>query len=426
MSFPLLKKIQKAERTLGPGLITGAADDDPSGIATYSQTGAQFGYSQLWIAVFLLPLMVAVQEASARIGAVKGKGIAAVIKDYFGKPVLYLVIFLILVANTINLGVDLGAMAASANLLLPLPSIIYILFFALIILFLEIFASYHSYAKVLKWLSLSLLAYPLTLLVVRIPWPGVIKSTLVPHFEFNLPFLFVFTGVLGTTISPYMFFWQASEEIEEVREEHLLVSGMVRMKNWFMKRLRIDNFIGMFSSQVATWCIIVVTATVLHQAGITDIRSAADAARALEPLVRNFPNSGLIAKSIFAAGVIGLGLLSIPVLSGSAAYALSEAFGWRHGLDKKLKQAPGFYAVIILATIVGIFINLLGIDPIRALVYTAVINGIIAIPLIFLIARIAESEKVMGEYRSGLLSRILVWICFFGMGLAGLSLLFVH
>lgn len=426
MSFPLLKKIKKAERTLGPGLITGAADDDPSGIATYSQTGAQFGYSQVWTAIFLFPLMVAVQEASARIGAVKGKGIAAVIKEYFGRPVLFLVIFLILIANTINLGVDLGAMAASANLLLPLPSLIYILLFALVILILEIFASYHSYAKILKWLSLSLLAYPLTLLVVKIPWAEVIRSTLIPHFEFNLPFLFVLTGVLGTTISPYMFFWQASEEIEEVREEHLLTSGVVRMKNWFMKRLRIDNFVGMLSSQVATWSIIVVTATVLHRAGITDIKSAADAARAIEPLVQNFPNSGLIAKSIFAVGVIGLGLLSIPVLSGSAAYALSEAFGWRHGLDKKLRQAPGFYAVIILATIVGILINLLGIDPIRALVYTAVINGIIAIPLIFLIARIAESEKVMGKYKSGLISRLLVWTCFIGMGLAGLSLLFVH
>ncbi len=425
--FSFLTRIKKTGSSLGPGIITGAADDDPSGIATYSQTGAQFGYGQLWTALFLLPLMIAVQEASARIGAVKGKGIAAVVKEHFGKPVLFLVVGLILIANIINLGVDLGAMAAAANLLVPIPFALLTVMFTAVILFLEIYVNYRPYARILKWLSLSLLAYPLTLFVVHQPWGEIIRATFLPHLEFNLPFLFVITGVVGTTISPYMFFWQASEETEEAREEHLINDdGTVSMNHRFMRRLRLDNLIGMVASQIATWSIIVTTATVLHGNGVFDIRSAAQAAAALEPLVSSFGNAGLIAKFIFAAGVIGLGLLAVPVLAGSAAYALSEALGWKYGLDKKLKDAPGFYAIIIIATLIGLSLNFLGVNPIKALIYTAVMNGIVCVPLLFIIGKIAGSQKIMGNYASGPVSKIFVWLTFGVTLVAAVSLLFVR
>ena len=425
--FSFLTRIKKTGSSLGPGIITGAADDDPSGIATYSQTGAQFGYGQLWTALFLLPLMIAVQEASARIGAVKGKGIAAVVKEHFGKPVLFLVVSLILIANIINLGVDLGAMAAAANLLVPIPFALLTVMFTAVILFLEIYVNYRPYARILKWLSLSLLAYPLTLFVVHQPWGEIIRATFLPHLEFNLPFLFIITGVVGTTISPYMFFWQASEETEEAREEHLINDdGTVSMNHRFMRRLRLDNLIGMVASQIATWSIIVTTATVLHGNGIFDIHSAAEAAAALEPLVSSFGNAGLIAKFIFAAGVIGLGLLAVPVLAGSAAYALSEALGWKYGLDKKLKDAPGFYAIIIIATLIGLSLNFLGVNPIKALIYTAVMNGIVCVPLLFIIGKIAGSQKIMGNYASGPVSKIFVWLTFGVTLVAAVSLLFVR
>ena len=425
--FSFLTRIKKTGSSLGPGIITGAADDDPSGIATYSQTGAQFGYGQLWTALFLLPLMIAVQEASARIGAVKGKGIAAVVKEHFGKPVLFLVVGLILIANIINLGVDLGAMAAAANLLVPIPFALLTVMFTAVILFLEIYVNYRPYARILKWLSLSLLAYPLTLFVVHQPWGEIIRATFLPHLEFNLPFLFIITGVVGTTISPYMFFWQASEETEEAREEHLINDdGTVSMNHRFMRRLRLDNLIGMVASQIATWSIIVTTATVLHGNGIFDIHSAAEAAAALEPLVSSFGNAGLIAKFIFAIGVIGLGLLAVPVLAGSAAYALSEALGWKYGLDKKLKDAPGFYAIIIIATLIGLSLNFLGVNPIKALIYTAVMNGIVCVPLLFIIGKIAGSQKIMGNYASGPVSKIFVWLTFGVTLVAAVSLLFVR
>lgn len=425
--FSFLTRIKKTGSSLGPGIITGAADDDPSGIATYSQTGAQFGYGQLWTALFLLPLMIAVQEASARIGAVKGKGIAAVVKEHFGKPVLFLVVGLILIANTINLGVDLGAMAAAANLLIPIPFALLTIIFTAVILFLEIYTNYRSYTRILKWLSLSLLAYPLTLFVVHQPWGEIIRATFLPHLEFNLPFLFIITGVVGTTISPYMFFWHASEETEEAREGHLINDdGTVSMNHRFMRRLRLDNLIGMVASQIATWSIIVTTATVLHGNGVFDIRSAADAATALEPLVSSFGNAGLIAKFIFAAGVIGLGLLAVPVLAGSAAYALSEALGWKYGLDKKLKDAPGFYAIIIVATLIGLSLNFLGVNPIKALIYTAVMNGIVCVPLLFIIGKIAGSRKIMGNYASGPVSKIFVWLTFGVTLVAAVSLLFAR
>ncbi|MBI4029448.1 MAG: Nramp family divalent metal transporter [Candidatus Blackburnbacteria bacterium] len=418
-------KFNRFLRILGPGLITGAADDDPSGIATYSQAGAQFGYGQLWTAVFMLPFQTAVQEACARIGAVTGRGLIAVIRENYTKNIVSAAVILVLIANTINIGADLGAMAAATQLLIPVNFTLLVVAFTVLVLILEIFTSYKVYAQVLKWLALALLSYPVTVFMVNQPWNTLLRATFLPHFELNFAFLFIITGVLGTTISPYMFFWQASEEIEEEKEKHLKIGHMdSNVLRRFINNLRLDTAVGMLASEIGTWSIIVVAATVLNTHGVTDIKTSADAARALEPLVQTFPNSGFWAKFIFSVGILGLGLLSVPVLSGSASYAVSEAFSWREGLNLKLKRAHGFYGVIIIATLVGLLINFIGIDPVRALVYTAVINGVVAVPLLFLIGKIAQNEKIMGEYKSGALSKALVWFTFVGMGAAAIAMLY--
>lgn len=421
----IIKKIKNFMKIAGPGIVTGAADDDPSGIATYSQTGAQFGYGQLWSMAWLFPLMVSVQEACARIGAVNAKGLAAVIKEHYSKKVLFFVVALVLIANTINIGADIGAMAAAANLLIPVDFVILMLFFTALILALEIYVSYKSYSKILKWFIISLLAYPISMFMVYQPWGEILKATFIPNIEFSFAFFFVITGVLGTTISPYMFFWEASQEVEEERSRHLIrKDGSVKGLRNFIRNLRVDNFIGMLASQAAAWCIIILSGTVLHNAGVLNIGTAADAARALEPLVKSFPNAGLIAKGLFAFGVIGLGLLAVPVLSGSASYALSEAMSWREGLNQKFKRAHGFYGVITIATIIGLMINLIGINPMKALVFAAVFNGVAAVPLLFLVAKVARSEKIMGEYRSGRISNALVWLTFGVMFLAAIGMLY--
>ena len=368
--------------------------------------------------------MTAIQEACARIGAVTGKGIASVIKEHYGKKILYGAVFLVVLANTINIGADLGAMAAAAHLIIPINFVVLTLIFTVIILLLEIFTSYKEYAKILKWLALSLLAYPLTMFLIKEPWGVLFKATFIPHIELNFAFLFIITGVLGTTISPYMFFWEASEEVEEERKKHLIKHGETHVTKSFLKSLRIDNFIGMFSSEIVTWCIIVVAATVLHANGVTNIATASDAARALEPLVHTFPYAGFLAKLIFAIGIIGLGLLAVPVLSASASYAVSETLDWKESLNFKFKRAHGFYGVITIATIIGLMINFIGIDPIKALVYAAVFNGVVAVPLIFIIAKIARDEKIMGEYKSGNFSNTLVWGTFLLMGVAAVAMLF--
>jgi Mn2+/Fe2+ NRAMP family transporter len=364
----------------------------------------------------MLPLMTAIQEACARIGAVTGHGLAAVIKTNYSKKVLYAAVLLVVVANTINIGADIGALAAAAQLVIPINFVILTLGFTSLILILEIFTSYRVYSRILKWLALSLLAYPLTVFIVSQPWHTIFVATFWPHVELNFEFFFIITGVLGTTISPYMFFWQASQEVEEEKEFHLTSRyGKPKIGAKFIRNLRWDNFLGMVFSEIATWSIIVVAATVLHQNGVTDVTSAADAAKALEPLVQTFTHAGFLAKLIFAVGIIGLGLLGIPILSGSAAYALSEAFNLKEGLNLKLKKAHGFYGVITIATLIGLMINFIGIDPIKALVFTAVFNGVAAVPLIFLIARIARNKEIMGEYRSGWLSNTTVWITFLVM-----------
>jgi len=417
-------KIKGFWRVLGPGLVTGAADDDPSGIATYSQTGAQFGYGQLWTALYMLPLMIAVQEACARIGLVTGKGITTIIKEQYSRTVLYTAVGLVVIANTINIGADLGAMAAAAQLLVPVPFIALTLGFTVIILLLEVFTNYKVYSKILKWLAVALLAYPITLFIVHQPWATVLKATVVPHFELSFAFFFIITGVLGTTISPYMFFWEASQEVEEDKERHLINEGMTNISWISVRKMRTDNTFGMIFSEFATWSIIVVAATVLHSSGVRDIKTAADAAKAIEPLVHTFPHAGFLSKLIFSIGIIGLGLLAIPVLSGSAAYSVAEAFNWQASLNLKFKKAKGFYVIIIAATIIGLLLNFIGVDPVKALVYAAVLNGVAAVPLLFLVLKIAANEKIMGKFKSKWPSTTILWITFIAMAAAAVGMFF--
>jgi NRAMP (natural resistance-associated macrophage protein)-like metal ion transporter len=414
-------KLQKILSAIGPGITTGAADDDPSGIATYSQTGAQFGYGQLWTALYMLPLMMAVQEACARIGMVTGKGIAAIVKQNYNRKLLYAVVTLVVIANVINIGADIGAMAAAAKLILPLPFAVWTLLFTASILILEIFTTYKVYARILKWLALSLLAYPVTVFIVRMPWLTVLKATFIPHIEFNFAFLFIITGVLGTTISPYMFFWETSQEVEEVKQKRWFRNGVPQIRAGNIRMMRIDNNLGMIISEITTWSILVVAGTVLHNSGVTDLKTSADAAKALEPLVKSFPHAGYLSKLIFSIGIIGLGFLAVPILSGSAAYAVSEAVNWKSGLNLKLKRAHGFYGIITIATLFGLIINFVGISPVKALIYTAVLNGVASVPLVFLIIKISSSYKIMGKYKSGLLSKIFLWITFLAMGAAAVA-----
>jgi NRAMP (natural resistance-associated macrophage protein)-like metal ion transporter len=409
----------------GPGVTTGAADDDPSGIATYSQAGAQFGYSQLWTAVFMLPFLIAIQEVCGRIGVVTGKGIATVIKENYSKKILFFVVILVFIANIINLGADIGSMAAAANLIVPVNFYVLATLFSVGMVLAEIFIPYKTYAKILKWLCLSLLCYPISVFIVSQPWLTILKATFVPNIELNFQFLFIITGVFGTTISPYLFFWQAEQEVEEEK-------AATKGKNTHVKkadksaiiRMRVDNLVGMVFSEITTWSIIVVAATVLHTHGITDINSAADAAKALEPLVQTFPHAGYLSKLIFAVGIIGLGLLSVPILAGTAAYAFSAAFALPGGLDLKFMQAKGFYGIIILGMLLGYLMNFMGINPMKALIYSAVINGIVAVPLIFIIALIGSNKKIMGKYRSGMGSKIFVWLTFIAMTMTAMVMFF--
>jgi NRAMP (natural resistance-associated macrophage protein)-like metal ion transporter len=391
---------------LGPGLVTGAADDDPSGIATYTQTGAQFGYGQLWTALWMLPLVTGVQEACGRIGNITGKGLAQNIKDMYSLRTLRVLVILLAAANVINIGADIGALGAAAALIIHIPVAVLMIGFTVLILALEIAVSYRRYAKVLKWLTVSLLAYPVTALLVAEPWGEILKATFIPRIEFSAAFFYVITAVIGTTITPYMFFWQTSQEVEENAGRKIRRS---------LRDLRTDNAVGMFISQAVAWFIIIVGATVLHTAHVTTINSAADAARVLEPLVKTFPHSGQIAQALFAIGIVSLGMLAIPVMAGSTSYALAEARGKPEGLDLKPKQGRYFYGVIAASMIIGLCLNFIGVNPIQALVFAAVFNGVIAVPLIWFLNRIASDRRVMGDARSGWLSRTTLIITFIGM-----------
>lgn len=413
-------------RILGPGVVTGAADDDPSGIATYSQAGAGYGYALAWAFPLMFPLLLAVQESCSRIGAVNGQGLAAVIRENYNKRLLYSAVMLVVVANTINIGADLGAMAAATQLLVPLPFVVLAVGYAIAVLLLEILVSYRTYAKALKYLALALLAYPVTAFIVGQPWPEVLASTFSFNFDFNFESMYILVGMLGTTISPYLFFWDTSEVVEDEIAGHRLAQagGKPRLSKQFMRDLRLDNFLGMSLATLGAWFIVITCASVLFSNGITEIDSAADAAKALEPLVEGFPHAGLVAKLIFTVGIVGLGLLAVPVLAGSSSYAISEALGWKEGLYRKFKKAHGFYGIIIIATLVGLGLNFLGINPIKALIFTAVFNGIAAVPLLFMIARIGNNKNIMGEYRNGRLSNLFVNLAFVVMALAAVVLFY--
>lgn len=420
------KRFNRFLRVLGPGLVTGAADDDPSGIATYSQAGAAQGYGLLWAFPLMYPLLLGVQESCARIGAITGKGLAAVIKEHYSKKLLFMSVALVVTANTINIGADLGAMAATTQLFVNAPFALLAAGYAIVIVLLVIFVPYRKYARILKWLAIALFAYPITALLAHQNWPEVFQHTftLTPHIDAET--LYIFVGMLGTTVSPYLFFWDTSEVVEdEIQKRNVAKIGTVPgATKRFLHNLRLDNFVGMTLASVTAWFIVVACAATLFKNGVTEINSAAEAASALEPLVQGFPYAGLIAKLIFSVGIIGLGLLAVPVLAGSSSYAISEALGWREGLYRKFKRASGFYGVIIVATLVGLAINFLGINPIQALVFTAVFNGLAAVPLLFMIAKVGNNPAIMGEYKNKWLSNTIVRVTFVVMAVAALLLLY--
>jgi NRAMP (natural resistance-associated macrophage protein)-like metal ion transporter len=379
---------------LGPGLITGASDDDPSGIATYSQAGAQFGYSMCWVLLFIWPLSAAIQEVSARIGLVTGKGIAANLREHYPLALLRPIVALLLVANFINLGADLGAMGDSLRLLIGGPRGLYVILFAALCAILEIYSSYERYVTFLKWTTLSLFAYVATALVVRVPWGQVAYETFVPQISWQRDYIVVIVAVLGTTISPYLFFWQASEEAEDEHVNHPARALTERPSEARreIRRVEIDTYFGMGLAHLVAFFIIVTTSATLHAHGITDVETSEQAAEALRPIAGEF------AFIVFALGILGTGLLAIPVLAGSAAYALAEAMQWSAGLSRLPHEAKHFYATIVGGTIIGVGINFVNIDPIKALFWTAVINGVVAVPLMVVMMIMTMEPKVMGRF----------------------------
>jgi NRAMP (natural resistance-associated macrophage protein)-like metal ion transporter len=381
-------------RALGPGLITGASDDDPSGIATYSQAGAQFGFAISWTMLFSYPLMVAIQQISARIGRTTGKGIASNIRQHYAPWLLQSIVALLFIANAINIGADLGAMGDALKLLLGGPRLIYVILFGVTCAILQIFMEYTRYVGVLKWLTLALLAYFGTIMVVQVPWAEAARGFFVPTFLPDAAFWTTVVAVLGTTISPYLFFWQASQEVEDIRaepERKPLVKAP-RQGPDAIERIRLDTLIGMALSNLVALAIIFTTAATLHVGGITNIETSAQAAEALRPL------AGPLAFTLFALGIIGTGLLAVPVLAGSAAYAVGEARKWPVGLGRKPKQAKAFYATLTIATMIGVALNFSPINPIRALYWSAVINGVVAVPVMIIMMHMTANPKVMGKF----------------------------
>jgi len=401
-----VKAMKEYWNNLGPGLTTGAADDDPSGIATYSQMGASKGFGLIWLSLFSFPIMGAVQEMCARIGLATGVGLAKNIKRHFSKKVLYFCTALLLFANVFNIGADLGAMAKGTQLIFPKFNFVFLIIgFAVFSLMLQVFVSYKKYSKYLKYLSFVLLAYVFSAFSVKMNWVDVFHHTIIPTINFTKDEIILICAAFGTTISPYLFFWQTSQEVEEriLKGEKTEEERRNKNTNNHIRKMRIDNWSGMFFSNAIMFFIIATCGMVLFQNGITNIDTAADAALALKPFAGNF------AFILFAFGIVGIGLLAIPVLAGSASYAMSETFGWKTGLYKKLKQATSFYGVIIVAMILGIVLNFIGIDPIKALIYSAVLNGIISPVILFLIVRISSSKEVMGQFKNKIMGNIIGW-----------------
>jgi NRAMP (natural resistance-associated macrophage protein)-like metal ion transporter len=395
----LLKSIADDPRVkqLGPGLITGAADDDPSGIATYSQAGAQFGYSMLWTVLFTYPLMVGIQMVSARLGCITGRGLAANVKSVFPPAVLYAIVGLLLVANTINIAADIAAMGEALRLLLGGSAHLYSVLFGVLCLALQVFLRYAAYVRYLKWLTLALLSYVAVVLTIHVQWSAVIGEMLLPRMALNHGTITMIVAVFGTTISPYLFFWQAAQEMEDLRSAARSGSGSLlphaeEVARRHLRRIRWDTYVGMGFSNLIAFFIILSTAAVLHTAGVLDIQTSAQAAEALRPV------GGPTTFLMFSLGIIGTGMLAVPVLAGSAAYAVSESFDWKSGMDMKLHEALEFYGIIAIATVGGVALNFTHLDPMRALVWSAEINGVIAVPIMVIMMLLASREDIMGRF----------------------------
>jgi NRAMP (natural resistance-associated macrophage protein)-like metal ion transporter len=388
---------------LGPGLITGAADDDPSGIATYSQAGAQFGLNLLWTMFFTYPLMVGIQVVSARIGRVTGKGLAGNIRQFYPGWLLFTIVGLLLVANTINIAADVSAMGDALALLIGGSGRIYAAGFGVLSLLLQIFVPYSKYVRILKWLTLALLAYVATVFSIHISWPEVARSVVAPKLNWDSATITTIVAVFGTTISPYLFFWQASQEVEELQADPRAqpLKDAPNQARASFRRIKIDTYIGMGFSNLVAFFIILTTAVTLHVHGITNIQTSAEAASALRPLAGDF------AFFLFAAGIIGTGLLAVPVLAGSAAYGIAGAFQWTKGLEHKPAVAGRFYAIIAVSTIVGVALGFMPIDPIKALYWSAVINGVISVPIMAVMMLMGGRQDVMGRF---VITRRLKWI----------------
>ncbi|HEU4708645.1 MAG TPA: divalent metal cation transporter [Methylophilaceae bacterium] len=409
-----MKEAKKWLKKLGPGLITGAADDDPSGIATYSQSGAQFGLNMLWTVIFTYPLMTGIQTVSARIGRVSGEGLATNIRKHYPAWLLYLVVSLLMVANTINIAADISAMGQAMKLILGGPPHLYAVGFGLLSLVLQIFIPYRRYVRVLKWLTLALLAYVATVFVVHVPWLQVLSRSFMPHITWHAEYITTVVAVFGTTISPYLFFWQAAQEVEELRlDSHakpLIKAPMQAERN--LQRIRMDTLIGMGFSNMVAFFIILTTGVTLHQHGITDIQTSAEAAAALKPLAGEF------AFVLFSAGIIGTGLLSVPVLAGASAYAMAGAFNWKSSLERSLMRAKQFYAIIAVSTGMGVLLGFTAMDPIKALYWSAVINGVISVPIMAVMMLIAAKPEVMGKFAIGTRTKAIGWLATLAMAVA--------
>jgi NRAMP (natural resistance-associated macrophage protein)-like metal ion transporter len=396
----LLKSFTQDPRVkqLGPGLITGAADDDPSGIATYSQAGAQFGYSMLWTVLFTYPLMVGIQMVSARLGFITGKGLAANVKGVFPHFVLYGIVGLLLIANTINIAADIAAMAEALRLLVGGSAHLYSVCFGLLCFILQVLLRYETYVRYLKWLTLALLSYVAVIFTIHVRWSAVIAQMILPQLTLDHATITMIVAVFGTTISPYLFFWQAAQEMEDLRAIHGRNGGVSTLPHTSavarrqMRRIRWDTYVGMGFSNLIAFFIILSTAATLHMNGIVDIETSSQAAEALRPL------GGPTAFLLFSLGIIGTGLLAVPVLAGSAAYAVAESFDWESGMDRKLPEALGFYGIIGVATIGGVALTFTHLDAVRALVWSAEINGIIAVPIMVVMMLLASRQDVMGDF----------------------------
>lgn len=413
---------QKADKSwlkkLGPGLITGAADDDPSGIATYSQAGAQFGLNMLWTVLFTYPLMVGIQVVSARIGRVSGHGLATNIRRHYPSWLLYGVVGLLLIANTINIAADVSAMGQALKLLIGGPARVYAVAFGILSLLLQVFIPYRRYVRLLKWLTLALLAYVATVFVVEIPWSQVLLRALTPHISWTPEFITTVVAVFGTTISPYLFFWQASQEVEEQRADPdakpLINAPEQSQKN--LRRIKIDTYIGMGFSNLVAFFIILTTAVTLNMHGITDIQTSAQAATALRPIAGEF------AFLLFSLGIIGTGLLAIPVLAGSSAYAMAGAFKWKNSLERTPMEAKQFYGIIVVSTLIGIVLDFTPIDPIKALYWSAVTNGVISVPIMVVMMLMAVRPEIMGQFVITTKLKVLGWLATLMMALAVLAM----